>query len=264
MQPRIQTDLVYGHKHGMAQVLDVYQPAQPNGAGVIFIQSGAWYSVWREAHESLPRFTPLLDAGFTVFSVWHGSSPKYAIPEAYEDVRRAVRYVKLNCSQFGVEPKRLGIHGTSAGGHLSLLLATRSDDGDPESDDAILRGDNHVAAVVAFYPPVDVRGWTTMPAHILERHEGLQPSITFPAELEAACSPILHVTSAMPPTILIHGDSDDVVDVQNSTKMFARLQQAGIESELIILPGAGHSFTPEELTTAVPATVDWFKRWLIV
>jgi acetyl esterase/lipase len=262
MQPQIQSDVIYGHKHGLAQVLDVYQPEQPKGAGVIFIQSGAWYSVWREAKESLPRFQPLLDAGFTVFSVWHGSSPKYAVPEAYEDVRRAVRFIKLNCSKFGVDSHRLGLHGTSAGGHLSLLLASRSDGGDPESEDLVLRGDNHVAAVVAYYAPVDLRGWTTAPSEIIDQLEGLKPSINFETILEEACSPILYVTSSMPPTLLIHGDKDELVDVRNSTQMFGELQRNGIESELIIIPGAGHSFTLEELTSAVPATVEWFKRWL--
>ncbi|RYG72003.1 alpha/beta hydrolase [bacterium] len=262
MQPTIQSDIIYGHKHGMAQVLDVYQPQQPNGAGIIFIQSGGWYSVWREAAESLPRFTPLLEAGFTVFSVWHGSSPKYAVPEAYDDLRRAVRFVKLNCANYGISPSRLGIHGTSAGGHLSLLLASRSDDGDSASEDAVLRGDNHVAAVVAYYPPVDLRGWTTAPPEVIDQHEGLRPSITFETNLEIECSPLLHVTPAMPPTLLIHGDQDSLVDADHSHRMFAALQEQGIESELLVIPGAEHSFTPEALTIAVPAMVKWFTRWL--
>ncbi|MGB2866693.1 MAG: alpha/beta hydrolase, partial [Sedimentisphaerales bacterium] len=149
-------DVVYGHKHGMALTFDVYKPKQANGTGILFIVSGGWYSNWRPPEQSIGWFKPMLDKGFTVFAVRHGSSPKYVIPEIIEDVRRSVRFIRLRARDFGVDPERLGVAGASAGGHLSLMLGTASDKGDPNAKDEVLRGTDRVAAGVAYFPPTDL------------------------------------------------------------------------------------------------------------
>jgi hypothetical protein len=88
----ITPDVVYGHKHGMALTFDVFKPTEKaNGVGILFIVSGGWYSGWRPPEKSVGWFKPMLDKGFTVFAVRHGSSPKYAIPEIIEDVRRTAQ-----------------------------------------------------------------------------------------------------------------------------------------------------------------------------
>ena len=126
-------DVVYGHKHGMALTFDVFTPNNANGSGVLNIVSGGWRSRWRPHEESQKIYQPLLDQGFTVFAVRHGSSPKYEIPEIVPDVQRATRYIRLNATQLGVDPDRLGVWGQSAGGHLSLMLGNVSDNGNPLS-----------------------------------------------------------------------------------------------------------------------------------
>ena len=85
------------------------------------LQSGGWYSRWSDSKGFLLAGKPYLDKGFTMFIVRHGSAPKYNIPEATEDVRRSVRFVRLKAKEFGVDPERLGVMGGSAGGHLSLM-----------------------------------------------------------------------------------------------------------------------------------------------
>src|SRR5262245_3593662 len=80
-EPRIVPDVVYGHKDGLALTFDVLRPdAKSNHAGVLFMVSGGWRSAWAPPEQSVDRFRPLLDKGFTVFVVRHGSSPKYVIP----------------------------------------------------------------------------------------------------------------------------------------------------------------------------------------
>jgi len=155
----ITPDVVYGHKDGMALTFDVFQPKEPNGAGILFMVSGGWYSRWTPPEQTVNLFGSMLDKGFTVFAVRHGSSPKYVIPEVIEDVRRSVRFIRLHADRFGVEAGRLGVTGGSAGGHLSLMLGTASDDGDPNATDEVLRASDRVAAVAAYYPPTDVRPW---------------------------------------------------------------------------------------------------------
>ena len=125
----ITPDVVYGHKHGMALTMDVYRPWQGNEIGVLFMVSGGWHSAWAPPKKTMALFKPLLDKGFTVMAVRHGSSPKYIVPEIVQDVRRSVRFVRFNAKKLHVDPNRLGVCGFSAGGHLSLVLgmmATRN------------------------------------------------------------------------------------------------------------------------------------------
>ena len=106
---KIQPDIVYGRKDGMALTFDVLKPARPNGAGVLFIQSGGWYSIWNDPKVLQFVSQPLLDKGITVFVVYHGSAPKYVIPEIVEDVRRSVRFIRFKAKEFAVDPDRLGV-----------------------------------------------------------------------------------------------------------------------------------------------------------
>ncbi len=249
-------DVVYGHKYGMALTFDVFTPADANGAAVLNMVSGGWRSQWRPHEVSQPRYQALLDAGFTVLSVRHGSSPKYVIPEIVPDVRRAVRYIRLNARQLGVDPNRLGVWGRSSGGHLSLMLGNASDSGDPSSEDPVLRVSDRVAAVVAYYPPVDLRplGLAASPRITNTRF----PALNFEGSEVSAFSPIVHVSADDPPTLLIHGDSDGLVDVSNSHEIYTAFQEHGVESKMIIIPGADHGFRGEDAVLATAAMVDWF------
>ena len=143
---RIQPYFVYGHKDGMALTFDVIRPEKPNGVSILFLQSGGWYSIWSEPNKLLPACQPMLAKGFTVFLVRHGSAPKYTVPDAIADVRRSVRFIRLRAVELGVDPLRLGVLGGSAGGHLSLMLATTADSGDPKAEDEVLRQSDSVAA----------------------------------------------------------------------------------------------------------------------
>ena len=160
--PSIVPDVVYGHKAGMALTYDVIKPAKPNGAAVLFMVSGGWVSGWTDpapllakAMEAKDRntFGMLLDHGFTLILVRHGSSPYFKVPDAVGDVRRAVRHVRLKAASHGVDPQRLGVFGGSAGGHLSLMLGTTADNGNPASADPVEKVSNRVAAVTAYSPP---------------------------------------------------------------------------------------------------------------
>src|SRR5262245_59839485 len=96
-------DVVYGHKDGMALAMDVIKPAKPNGSAILLVQSGGWYSGWADPQRWLSAGKPYLDKGITLFIVRHGSAPKYTVPEAIEDVRRAVRFVRMTAKDHGVD-----------------------------------------------------------------------------------------------------------------------------------------------------------------
>jgi acetyl esterase/lipase len=95
----------------MALTFDVFKPANPNGAGVLYMVSGGWVSRWSHPQQSQARYAPFLEAGFTVFAVRHGSSPRYNVAEAVDDVKRANRYIRAYAGRWGVDPDRLGVTG---------------------------------------------------------------------------------------------------------------------------------------------------------
>ena len=250
---RVTPDVVYGHKDGMALTFDVLRPENPNGAAVLYMVSGGWVSRWSEPEQLASRtFSGLLEEGFTVLPIRHGSSPRYKVPEAEADVRRALRYVQMHAAELGVDPDRIGVFGGSAGGHLSLMLGLAAHD-DGRDDDGELTAPNRVAAVVSYYPPVDLRQLTGPSDRF--------PALDFPQAQAASISPILFVSPDDPPTLLIHGDADELVNVSNSELIYAALQTAGVESELIIIPGGDHGFRrAEDRAQAQVAMTAWFVR----
>ena len=263
-QPRITPDVVYGHKDGLAMTFDVIKPkTDANGAAIIYMVSGGWVSTFTPPEQMATRFAYLLDRGFTVIPVRHGSSPKYLIPDAVADVRRAVRYIRHHAKSWGVDPERLGVTGGSAGGHLSLVLATASDAGDPTAAEPFLKGSNRVASVVALYPPVDLRQWArglaTGPRPANERF----PALNFEREKAPDYSPIVHVTPDDPPTLLIHGDKDDLVPISHSQNLYKALQDTGIKSEFVTIEGAGHGFRGADAQRSNALTLAWFEQTLL-
>ena len=129
---QVEPDIIYGHKDGLALTMDLYRPeSQANGAAILFMVSGGWYSHWAPPQNTQRLLQPYLDKGYTVMAVRHGSSPRYSIPKAVADVRRAVRFVRNNAKRLHIDPDRIGVLGMSAGGHLALMLGTTGDDGKP-------------------------------------------------------------------------------------------------------------------------------------
>tara|TARA_R110002095_G_scaffold191683_2_gene169330 strand:- start:9921 stop:10778 length:858 start_codon:yes stop_codon:yes gene_type:complete len=257
---KITPDVVYGHKFGMALTFDVFQPqGKPNGAGVLFMVSGGWYSRWTDPQNMQGQFQPLLDEGFTVFAVRHGSSPKFVIPEVVDDVRRSVRFIRLHAKEYGVNPEQLGVWGGSAGGHLSLVLGTTSDAGNPKIPDPVLQNSDRVAAVVAYYPPTDLREFVDEKSPYYHRF----PALQFDVNLADDFSPVLHVTKDDAPTLLIHGDQDKLVPISHSENIMKQFQEQNVPAELIIIKNAAHGFQGADKTRASQAVVKWFQQHLL-
>jgi len=250
----ITRDVVYGHKAGMALVYDVFTPDNANGAGIVFMVSGGWFSTWAAPESRLDFFANELEAGFTMIALHHGSAPRFKVPEAYADVSRALRHIHMQADEYGIDTDRLGVFGGSAGGHLSLMVGMDSDDGDPSAKDPVLRHSNKVTTVVSYFPPVDLRP--------IAGPNDIFPALDFPGEQAASISPILFADRNDPPTLLIHGDADEVVAISQSEIMQAEFEKQGIVSDFITIPGGAHGFSGENAITADTARLAWFEKYL--
>jgi acetyl esterase/lipase len=269
-------DVIYGRKYGMALTLDVFQPAHANRCALLFLVNGGWQS-----SKSTPLmvtirpddYQPFLDRGYTVFAIVTSSQPKFMIPELMADVHRAVRFVRATASTYGVRSDRIGVLGSSSGGHLTLSIATQGDSGQPGSTDPVERESSAVQAAACFFPPTDflnyggpgICGVGAGPLAPLQTAFG-------PRALDAKerlilgreISPIYSVTARLPPTLIIHGDADTVVPLQQSESFVQRAKAAGAPAiQLIVRPGKGHGWGDFWRSTEdVTAFADWFDRYL--
>ncbi len=248
----ITPDVVYGHKDGMALTFDVFQPKENAKAiGLLFMVSGGWVSQWIEPTKLQPMVQPLLDAGYTVFAVRHGSSPRYLIPEIAVDVRSALKFIHAHAADYKVDPAKLGVFGFSAGGHLSLVLGTMTND--QKAADA-----PHVAAVVAVFPPTDLAPYVDPKSPLREQF----PALKFDPAKASDYSPLMHVTADDAPTLLVHGDKDELVPIWHSQKIAAAFAEAKVPAELITIEGAAHGFNAEGNKRMVKGMVEWFDKHL--
>jgi acetyl esterase/lipase len=258
----ITPDVVYGHKDGLAMTFDVFTPKEnANGAGILFMVSGGWYSQWAPPEKMQPFFEPLTSKGFTVFAVRHGSSPRYGIPDAVADVRRSVRFIRKNAEKFGVDPDRLGVFGMSAGGHLSLTLGTTADDGDASDKDPVQQVSDRVQAVVAFVAPTDL---TIMVKDAPDRLPSYSrfPALNLDMTNAKQYSPLLHVSEDDAPTLLLAGAKDDLVPIDHNRRIDEAFSKEKVDHKLVEFENAGHGFGPNDMKPAVAEMVTWFETHL--
>src|SRR5262245_412228 len=279
-----QSDVIYGRKFGMALTMEVFTPAPRSGLGVVWVVSSSGRSSRDQTlQESFARrLAPLLEHGYTVFAVIHGSSPIFNVQDQVNDVRRAVRFVRHSAAEFGIDGQRLGISGSSAGGLLALIVAMQARDGDPASDDGVERESDRVQAAGCLFPPTDLVNFGGSGENIVElmqkRDGSVDPTFQFydvdaktgarrsipPGEDASRMlrehSPVMHVTAGDPPTILIHGDQDKAVPVQQSRRLIERLNDVHVPARLVVREGVGHAYPGWEADAALIA--DWFDTHL--
>jgi acetyl esterase/lipase len=272
-------DVIYGRKYGLALTMDVFAPkAKANGIGVISVVSGGWFSGPQHIHPAF--YKELLRRGYTVFAVVHGSQPKFTIDEIAHDMNRAVRFIRYNAKTYKIDPDRLGIMGASAGGHLSLLQGTAGTDGDAKAKDPVDSVSSRVQSVGCYCPPTDFLNWGKKGAEMIDRQ--FQPPFTAAAdyhefdrktarfypitdkkklrEIAKRLSPITHVGKESAPALILHGDKDDLVPIQQAESIVARYKDAGVPVKLIVRKGARHVWPT--FVKDMTHIGDWFDEHL--
>lgn len=261
-------DVVYGRKYGTALTLDVFQPPKPNRSAVLFLVSGGFFS----SHEAINPafFEPFLTRGYTVFAVVHGSQPKFIIPEIIQDIHRAVRFVRSNAERFGIDANRIAMVGASAGGHLTLTLATQGGPGDPAAKDPVDRESSVIQCAACFFPPTDFLNYGTpgedaVGVGVLKDFKPAFGPRSDTAdgrqELGREISPIYYVRSNMPPLLIVHGDADKLVPISQAESFVRRCQDLGVKSKLLVREGKAHGWP--EILKDVAVLADWIDENLL-
>lgn len=260
------SDVIYTKHDGVALTMDVFKPAHPNGAAIIKIISGGWKSNHQGINDGgWPKL------GYTTFVVVHGSQPRFQVEEIVADLNRAVRFIRTHAKEYGVDPNKLGVTGGSAGGHLSLMLATRGGPGKADASDLVDRESSAVQAVACFYPPTDYLNWfedgdDAVGVGRLAAYAGaFGPKAATPEgrqKLGVELSPIYAVNVNQPPVFIVHGDADPQVSVTQAQRFLKRCQEVGAKCEVVIRQGAGHGGW-QEMSEDTTRMGEWFDLQLL-
>ena len=251
--PRVESNVVFGMYSGLALLMDVHYPESANGYGIILVPGTGFHAPL--AYDAPPAkesaavaiyAAPLVKAGYTVFVVNYRVAPRFRYPAAVEDVQRAVRYIRHNASSYGIRAERIGAAGWSSGGYLVDMLGVLEEAGNAEDSDPVNRESARIQCVVSFFGPTDLirepqgpAGTDFMGMALTVGRRTLPPtSIEYKTYREA--SPVYHVSKDAPPFLLIHGDADTVVPIQNSELLEEALRAAGVPVKFLRAPGLGH------------------------
>ncbi|MBI1371965.1 MAG: alpha/beta hydrolase fold domain-containing protein [Phycisphaera sp.] len=236
-------DLLVAKVNDVELRLDLYMPKDtPNPPLVVFIHGGGWH-----ANSYKKCLTPwLTESGFAVASIGYRLTDKATFPAQIHDVKGAVRWLRAHAKEYGYDVTRVGVAGTSAGGHLATLLGVTAGNKELEGDiGGNLDQSSRVDAIVDYYGPMDfVLRSQTQPSKTESPKGPVYGLLGGPAsknlELARLASPAFHVTKDDPPLLIIHGDKDTTVLHDQSQRILDVYKEVGLDASLEIVPGAGH------------------------
>ncbi len=225
--------------------LDIYVPDEPilsPAPAVVWIHGGGW----RTGGKSLGRDDVLIlvEHGFTLVSIEYRLSSEAVFPAAVEDSKCAVRWLRAHAQQYNIDPERIGVWGGSAGGHLSLMVACADESAGMEDSSGWSNFSSQVQAACSYWGVSSM----VIAGEPFEQDYDRQSAVVqfiggLPSEMPEVyelASPVTHVSPDDPPILLVHGDMDPLVSLRQSQIMYQAYLDLGLETELIVVNGAGH------------------------
>jgi acetyl esterase/lipase len=273
-----ETDMRFARAGGIDLSVRVYRPrgdaAEPLPA-IVDVHGGAWARGDRTAGPHHGR--GLAAAGVVVVSLDFRQAPDHKHPAAAEDVAAGIRWTRMNAKKLGVDPQRIGLAGSSSGGHLALLVGLKP--GDPEwagtpivVPDSTLDsrpGDESVRFILALYPVADPHaryhyalGRKNDPSFAEGAARLAASSVAYftdEATMQAASTTRIVKSGeakAMPPVFLAHPEADDNVSAEITDAFVSAYEKAGGHIERVRYPGAKHGFVGQESAATTKCIAD--------
>ena len=237
-------DVVYGKAAGadgepVPLKLDAAFPRRSDGKplpALVYIHGGSYNHGSKRA--GLPLITAMAEGGYFAVSIDYRLADVAPYPAAVHDCKTAVRFLYAHREELGIDPRRIGVMGHSAGGHLAALLATSANDPALEGDPPTPGDRPTVACVVVVSGPMDFLRYGPRSQRVLRRWLGEDDDVFRRHALEA--SPLTYVDRRDPPALIVHGTRDRIVPIEHAELLREALSEAGVAVELVVVEGAGH------------------------
>ena len=252
-------DLEYGRVGECSLRLDLYQPAWRSGRtvpGLVFVHGGAWSSGSRQSYRR--HAVRQARRGYVAASISYRLPDEAPFPAAIEDVRSAVRWLRVRAPEYGLDPGAIGVVGSSAGGYLAMMTGYAADV--PEFDGAggATNVSGAVAVVVTFSGTFDLGADRVRELPAVRRFIGDRSPQDVAAVYRQA-SPSTHLRAGAPPTLVMHGTIDELVPVTQADALARRLLELGVPFAYDRLEGWPHAFDlAEAVRPRCEFMVDWF------
>jgi len=244
---RVLHDLEYipgGHKRNK---LDLYLPEQARASNplplIIWVHGGAWLE---GSKDDCPA-TRFVHKGYAVASINYRLSQHAIFPAQIQDCKAAIRWLRANSGKYGLDGKRIGAWGASAGGHLVALLGTAGDIKEFDKGEN-LNFSSRVQAVCDFFGPTDFTKMSRFPG-AMDHDAADSPEsrliggpVQQNKEKVKRANPISYVSKDDPPFLIVHGDKDQLVPHNQSQLLYDALKNAGVQVRFHTVKGAGHGF----------------------
>lgn len=264
-------DIPYADNDNRRQALDLYLPKQPTEGKplpvIVWIHGGAWLAGDRASGFGQLR-TFVQSGDYAGVSVGYRLTDEASWPAQIDDCKAAIRWIRGNAKKYNLDPDRIGVWGSSAGGHLVAMLGTS---GGVESLEGKLGSfadqSSRVTCVVDFFGPAELLTMGDSPSSLdhnaARSPESLLVGGTLQETKEVAknASPVTYVSKDDPPFLIVHGDKDMTVPYDQSVRFNELLKQATVDTTLITIEGAGHGgFASRTLNDRVRAFFDKHLR----
>jgi len=236
----VERNVTYGRASGVDLKMDIYYPRTASGPMpvLVYCHGGAWTTGDRTWITGSLDGKVLLDRGYMLCSIDYRLAPKYMFPAQIEDAKCAVRFLRANASWYGIDPRRIGVWGDSAGGHLAALLGVTDSSAGFEGTGGYEDQSSRVEAVVDMFGPSDLTALPELPQVLQDVFGASDPG----SDVLKKASPVTYVSADDPPFLILHGDSDDIVPLSQSQLLRDRLVSAGVPATLVVVKNAGHGF----------------------
>jgi len=255
---QVDRDINYAAPPSRTHLLDVYWPTTAQGVLplVVFIHGGGWEI--GDKLDSCPPL-PLVDRGYVVANINYRFSREAIFPAQIQDCKGAIRWLRAHAGQYHIDVSRVGVWGSSAGGHLAALLGTSGDVKDEEGTvGGNLDQSSRVQAVCDWFGPTDMSCFFEQAGS--ENNYKAEPSksplyhlfggpISAHKDLVKRANPITFITMDAPPFLIMHGDKDPFVPLAQSRMLVDALKAAGVSCQFEIVHGYGHGFSDEQQKT---------------
>lgn len=268
---RLDRDIVFATIDGHDLKLDIAYPKDNKGnlPAIVYIHGGGFSGGEKPTNQTVF----FAKNGFVGIAVEYRLSGEAKFPAAILDCKTAIRWTRANAKKYGIDPGRIGVIGESAGGYLAAMMGTSGGDSYLEGDKIYSGNSSTVQAVVDLFGPTDFARMNDVPTE-MDHNAANSPESQFlgklvqeDPELVKKANPITYVDATDPPTLMIHGENDNLVIIQQSELLYNALSKAGVKTMLVRVKNAGHGFAPSPVGAEISPSakeieameVQWFK-----
>jgi len=264
----VNKDVTYCTPDNIPQKMNVFYPNKMSDKPLpvtVYIHGGGWTSGDKGAGAGTADMQELLARGYLVVSLDYRLAPQYKWPAQIIDVKCALRHLRANAAKYQLDPNRIGVWGGSAGGHLVSMLGTTDKSAGFDVGEYPDQS-SRVQAVADLFGPADLPAMLTGSALLVGKNVFGATSRDDPILSKA--SPVTYISQDDPPFLILQGDKDKVVPMEQSQEFYDHLKSGGVTATLVIVKNAGHGFTPDggainpsraELTKML---ADFFDKYL--